>query len=148
MSTDIMAMVLDLIDMEGFNFLALDIITFSVDMISSTKIDNRKKGVLILGKGGTQGLEHPLSAGKMYLISFTEHNKNFCLSLHYNGASSYLVVSRNQIHKIKAKYSVATPLCLGKVSKDWTEDNMKKLDYTDMFMILVLIMMLLQLMTF
>ena len=92
MSTDIMAMVLDLIDMEGFNFLALDIITFSVDMISSTKIDNRKKDILILGKGPTQGLEHPLSAEKMYLISFTEHNKKFCLSLHYNGASSYLVV--------------------------------------------------------
>ena len=53
-----------------------------------------------------------------------------------------------EIHKIKAKYSVATPLCLWNVSKDWTEDNMKKMDYTDMFMILVLIMMLLQLMTF
>ena len=61
-------------------------------MISSTKIDKRKKDILILGKGPTQGLEHPLSAEKMYLISFTEHNKTFCLSLHYNGASSYLVV--------------------------------------------------------
>ena len=53
-------------------------------MSSSTKIDNRKRYVLILGKGSTQGLEHTLSAEKMYSIDFTECNKKFCLSLHYN----------------------------------------------------------------
>ena len=31
-------------------------------MSSSTKIDNRKKDILILGKDPTQGLEHTLSA--------------------------------------------------------------------------------------
>ena len=33
-----------------------------------------------------------------------------------------------QIHKFKAKDSeiVATPLCLGNTSKDWTVDNIKK----------------------
>ena len=30
-------------------------------MSSSTKIDNREKDILILGKGPTQGLEHTLS---------------------------------------------------------------------------------------
>ena len=39
-----------------------NIIIFGVDMSSSTKIDNRKKDILILGKGPTQGLEHTLSA--------------------------------------------------------------------------------------
>ena len=39
-------------------------------MSSSTKIDNRKKGILILGKGPTQGLEHTLSAEKMYSKKF------------------------------------------------------------------------------
>ena len=33
-------------------------------MSSSTKIDNRKKEILILGKGPIQGLEHTLTAGK------------------------------------------------------------------------------------
>ena len=33
-------------------------------MSSSTKIDTRKKGILILGKGPTQGLEHTLSTKK------------------------------------------------------------------------------------
>ena len=44
-------------------------------MSSSTKIDNRKKYISILGKGPTQGLEDTLSAEKMYSINFTEHSK-------------------------------------------------------------------------
>ena len=62
-------------------------------MSSSTKIDNREKDVLILDKGPTERLEHKLSAVKMYSINFTEDNKTFCLSLHYNGANSYLFVN-------------------------------------------------------
>ena len=45
------------------------------DMSSSTKIDNRKKDISILGKGPTQRLEDTLSAEKMYSINFTEHSK-------------------------------------------------------------------------
>ena len=41
--------------------LGRNVIIFGVDMSSSTKIDNRKKDILILGKGPTQGLEHTLS---------------------------------------------------------------------------------------
>ena len=70
-------------------------------------------------KGPTQALEHTLSAEKMYSINITEHTKKFCLSLHYNGANSYLFVNGKEIHKFKAKDSeiVATPLCLGNISK-------------------------------
>ena len=50
------------------------------------------------------------------------------MSLHYNGASSYLFVNGTEIHKFKAKDSeiVASPLCLGNISKDVSVDNMKK----------------------
>ena len=41
-----------------------NVINIGVDMSLSTKIDNRKKDILILGKGPTQGLEHTLSAEK------------------------------------------------------------------------------------
>ena len=41
-------------------------------MSSSTKIDNRKRYILILGKGPTEGLQHTLNAEKKYLINFTE----------------------------------------------------------------------------
>ena len=63
-------------------------------MSSSTKIDNRKKGILILGKGPTQGLEHTLSAEKMYSINFTKKNTKFCLSLHCNRVTYLLMVQR------------------------------------------------------
>ena len=60
-------------------------------MSSFIKIDNKKKDILILGKGPTQGLEHTLSAEKMYLNNFTENNKNIFLVLQYNGTNSYLL---------------------------------------------------------
>ena len=60
-----------------------NVIIFGVDMSSSTKTDNRKKDILILGKGPIQGLEHTMSAEKKYSINFTGNNKKFCLSLHY-----------------------------------------------------------------
>ena len=64
----------------------------------------------------------------MYSINFTVKRKKNCLSLHYNGANSYLFVNGTEIYKFKAKDSeiVATPLCLGNISKDWSADNMKK----------------------
>ena len=48
--------------------------------------------------------------------------------MHYNGANSYLFVNGNETVKFKAKDSeiVASPLCLGNISKDWSTDNMKK----------------------
>ena len=35
---------------------------FGVDMTFSAHIDNKKKYILVLGKGPTQGLEHTLTA--------------------------------------------------------------------------------------
>ena len=63
-----------------------------------------------------------------FSINFTENNKKFCLSLHWNGANNYLFVNGREIYKLKAKNSeiVATPLCQGNISKDWTVENMKK----------------------
>ena len=97
-------------------------------MSSSTKIDNRKKDILILGKSPTQGLEHTLAAEKLYSINFTKENTKFCLSLYYNGANSYLFANGKDIIKFKAKDSEITPyeLCLGNISKDWSVENMKK----------------------
>ena len=49
------------------------------------------------------------------------------MSLHYNGANSYLFDNGTEIIKFKAKDSniIATLLCLGNISKDWSVDNMK-----------------------
>ena len=49
------------------------------------------------------------------------------MSLHYNGSNSYFFVNGTEIFKFKAKDSeiVASQLCLGNISKDWSADNMK-----------------------
>ena len=105
-----------------------NILIFGVDMSSSAHIDNKKKDILVLGKGPTQGLEHTLTAEKMYSINFTVTKKKFCLSLHYNVANSYLFVNGTEIYKLKVKDStiVTSILCLGNISKVWSVDNMKK----------------------
>ena len=58
----------------------------------------------------------------MYSINFTAKKKKFCLRLHYNRANSYLFVNGTEIYKFKAKDSeiVASPLCLGNISKGWS----------------------------
>ena len=68
----------------------------------------------------------------MYSINFTVTKKKFSLSLHYNEANSYLFVNGTEIYKFKAKGSeiVASPLCLGNISKDWATDNMKRTGFT------------------
>ena len=70
-----------------------NVIILGVDMSSSTKIYNKKKDILILGKGPTRGLGHTLSAEKIQSINFTEKKKKNCLSLHYNKENSYLFVN-------------------------------------------------------
>ena len=99
-------MVLDLIEKDFFSFgsgTGRNVIIFGVDMSSSPRIDKKKKDILNLDKGSTQRLEHTLTAEKLYSISFSEYIENVCLSLHYNGASSYLFVSGTEIIKFKAK---------------------------------------------
>ena len=78
-----------------------NVLIFGVDMSSSAHIDNKKKDILLLGKGPTQGLEYTLTAEKMYSINFTVTKKKFCLSLHYNGVNSYLFVNGIDIIEFK-----------------------------------------------
>ena len=39
----------------------------------------------------------------MYSINFTVTRKKFCLSLHYNGANSYLFVNGKEVESLKQK---------------------------------------------
>ena len=109
-----------------------NVLIFGVDMSSSAHIDNKKKDILVLGKGPTQGLEHTSTAEKMYSINFIVTENKFCLSLHYNRANSYLFVSGTEIYKFKATYFdiAPSPLCLGNISKDWSVNNMKITGFT------------------
>ena len=104
-------------------------IILGADMSSSSHANNRKNNILALGKDFVQGISGTTIYAKiLHKFNFTENNKKFCLSLHYNGANSYLFLNGTEIHKFIAKDSeiVATPLCLGNISKDFSVGNMKK----------------------
>ena len=111
------------------NGLGKNCMIFGADLSSSSHANNKKINILVLGKDFVQGINGTtIYAEKLYKINFTEKNKKICLNLHYNGANSYLFINGTEIHKFKAKDTeiVASPLCLGNISKDFHVDNMKK----------------------
>ena len=96
-------------------------------MSSYVHIDNNRKDIVILGEGPTQGLnDNTLTAEAIYPINFTQPNKKFVLSLHYNGSSSFLFVNATKIYQFKAKNSEIKgyALCLGSISNNFTISNM------------------------
>ena len=103
-----------------------NIIIFVADMSLSVYIDNKNRNILILGEGLTQGFDDTtLTAEAIYPINFTQSNKRFVLSLHYNWSNSLLFVNAaKQINsKQKKQYPVLTSV---NISKDFTFDNMRK----------------------
>ena len=66
--------------------MARNVIIFGADMSSSVHFDNKNKDILILGKRPTQGLDDTTLKTE---FNFTQSNKRFVLSLHYNGSNSF-----------------------------------------------------------
>ena len=66
-------------------------------------------------------------AEKVFSFDFTEVEKKFVLSLHYNGDNSYSFVNGKQELKFKAKSDqiINEKLCLGNLSTDSTNDEVK-----------------------
>ena len=68
-------------------------------MSSSVHANNKTKNILVLGKYFVQGLDNTtIYAKKLYSINFTKTNSKLCLSLHYNGANSYLLMVQKFIN--------------------------------------------------
>ena len=67
-STNILDMELDLIDIDFVSHpsggTGRNLIIFEVDISSSTNADERKRDILILGRGPRRGLEHTLCSKK------------------------------------------------------------------------------------
>ena len=109
---------------------AQNVIIFGADLNSSKHANNRTKNILVLGKDFVQGIDGTkIYAEKTHSLNFSESRSKFCLSLHYDGDNSYLFVNGKEIIKFKAKDSkiVANPLCLGNISKDFSERNIRKI---------------------
>ena len=96
-------------------------------MSSSTYANNKINNVLVLGKDLKRINGTTIYAEKLYSPNFTDDNKTFCLSLHYNGDNSYLFVNGKVVINFKAKDSeiVPYPLCLGDLSEDFEVGYMR-----------------------
>lgn len=65
---------------------------------------------------------------KKISINFYKTKANFCLSLHYNGAESYLYVNKAEICKFKVKDNIMWyNFCLESMSKVFTKDEQSKI---------------------
>ena len=98
-------------------------------MSSSLHNDNKGKDILILDQGPTQGLDDDtLTAEVRYPLNFTQSERRFVLSLHYNGSDSFLFVDATKIYQFDAKdlEIKKNSLRLGNIWKDFTIDNMRK----------------------
>ena len=77
---------------DGLN--AKNVIIFGCDMSFSIHSNNRANNIYVLGKDLIQGINGTtIYAEKMYKTDFTEQDKKFVLSLHYNGDNSHLFVN-------------------------------------------------------
>ena len=105
----------------------INVIISEVDMSSAIHVDN-KKGHSNSWKRSNTRIRTYTDCRKKCIQLILQWQERNCLGLHYNGANSYLFVNGIEIIKFKAKDPeiVATPLCLGNISKDWLVDNMKR----------------------
>ena len=130
-NTYIVVMVLDSINLQNFHYVMVGkyVITFGVDISSFVHIDNKGKGILILGKGPRQELDDTtLTAEAQYSINFSRSNKKFCLSLHYNESNSFLFLNATKIYQFKTKNSEITKhsFCLENIPGNFSANNMKE----------------------
>ena len=118
-----------------------NLIIFGADMSLSMHSGNKKKYILVLGKGITLD-DASLTTETEYSINFTEHEKMFCLGLHYNGSNGYLFATAGKIYYFKEKDSelFVYQLFLRNISKKLSIKNMKEtglnefsVDYSDIF---------------
>ena len=100
-----------------------NVFIFGADLSNSAHPNNKTRSTSVLGKDFIQGIVNTtVYAEEMYSTNFTGANKKFCLSLRYNGDSSYPFVNGKEIINFKAKDSeiVPYPLCHGNISKGFT----------------------------
>ena len=95
-----------------------------VDNSSSSHSDNHKNNFLILGKGPTFGINESFGAPeKTSDVNFNKAKPKFCLSLHYNGRTSYQFVNVKEIFKFKAdnkNVNFPTQFCLESISNGFS----------------------------
>ena len=109
---------------------ARNVLIFGTDNSKSSFDHNKLLNITNLGRGPLQNLlkGKSIEAEAMFDINFTEAGKKFVLSLHYNGANSYLFVNKKQIYKFTAQNNPVTgkKLNLGIISDGFSATEAKE----------------------
>ena len=110
----------------GRNFLI-----FGVHESSLVHTNNKANNIFIMGDGFVQGInDMTLYTEKIYIQNFTQPNKKFVLSVHYNDNDndSYLFINGKQELKFKAKSDqlIKEKLCIGNLSSQLTTSESEK----------------------
>ena len=103
-----------------------NVIIFGAKMSFSTHTTNKANNIYVLSDFLVQGISGTtIYVEQVYKTKFTEAEKEFVLSLHYNGNESYLFANGVQQLKFKADDSqiLNAKLCLGNLSSNWTSAN-------------------------
>ena len=98
-------------------------------MSFSIHANKRANSIYVLGNFLVQGINGTsMYAEKVHNINFTQVEKKFVLSLHYDGDNSYLFINGTQELKFKSRNDqiLKEKLCLGNLSSDWTTANSAK----------------------
>ena len=106
-----------------------NVLTFGVHESYLVHANNKANNIFIMGDGFVQGInDMTWYAEKIYSQNFTQPNKKFVLSLHYNDNDSYLFINGKQELKFKAKLdqSIKEKLCVGNLSDQWTTSESEK----------------------
>ena len=106
------------------------VLIFGVDESSLVHQNNKTNNIYVMSDLFVQGInDTTLYAEKIYSQNFTQPNKKFVLSLHYNyDNDSYLFVNGKQELKFKTKTVrlLMENLCIGNLSYDWTTSKSEK----------------------
>ena len=106
-----------------------NVLIFGMHESSLVHTNNKANNIFTMGDGFVQGInDMTLYAEKIYSQNFTQPNKNFVLSLHYNDNDSYLFVNGKEELKFKAKSNqlIQEKLCIGNLSDQWTTSESEK----------------------
>ena len=110
-----------------------NVLIFGVDESSLVHANNKANNIYVMGDLFVQGInDTTLYAEKIYSQNFTQPNKKFVLSLHYNaygnGDDSYLFVNgqKELKFKVKTRQILVKQLCIGNLSDDWTTSESEK----------------------
>ena len=110
----------------GDSLTAKNVIIFGCGMSFRSHANNRANNIYVLRKDFIQGINGTtLYAEKLCAIHFTQGDKRFVLSLHYNINNSYLFVNDVEQLKLKSKvnYLDRNLFALGNISADWSLQN-------------------------